>query len=130
MPLLDHIEFAVSDSTASLKFYEAALKPLGIHLAVSVDGAKSGHGARYGLGANGYPTLWIHDGAPPSRGVHVAFSVATRSLVDAFWKAALASGGADNGAPGIRARYHEHYYAAYALDPDGTNVEVVCQTPP
>lgn len=130
MAILDHIEFAVSDAAISCKFYEAALQPLGIGLVISVDASRTGKGARHGLGANGYPTLWIHDGAQPSRGLHVAFSVATRALVDAFWNAALASGGVDNGAPGIRARYHDHYYAAYVLDPDGVNVEVVCQAQP
>ena len=51
-------------------------------------------------------------------------------MVDAFHEVALAAGGVDNGAPGVRAHYHDHYYAAYVLDPDGVNVEVVCQAVP
>ena len=62
-----------------------------------------------------------------SEGVHIAFAAAKRSIVDEFYRAALAAGGQDNGAPGVRTHYHDNYYAAYVLDPDGVNVEVVCQ---
>jgi predicted lactoylglutathione lyase len=56
----------------------------------------------------------------------VAFRVNTRAMVDAFYQAAMAAGGRDNGKPGLRPHYHEHYYAAFVLDPDGHNIEAVC----
>ena len=68
-------------------------------------------------------------GTPNQPPVHVAFRVNRRAMVDAFYKAALAAGGRDNGAPGNRPHYHEHYYGAFVLDPDGHNVEVVCHEP-
>lgn len=129
MTILDHIEFAVSDSSASLNFYKAALRPLGMTIVVSLGPSEVRSGSRYGLGTEGYPRLWIHDGGPSGSGTHIAFSAAKRSQVDAFWKAAVSAGGVDNGPPGVRTRYHDNYYAAYVLDPDGNNIEVVCQTP-
>ncbi|WP_431258699.1 VOC family protein [Roseateles chitinivorans] len=129
MTTLDHIEFAVSDSSASLAFYKAALKPLGMDVVVSLGPSKTRAGSRHGLGADGYPRVWIHDGKEGGAGLHLALSASKRSQVDAFWKSAVAAGGVDNGPPGVRERYHDHYYAAYVLDPDGNNIEVVCQAP-
>ncbi|WP_295521376.1 VOC family protein [uncultured Stenotrophomonas sp.] len=125
MSLLDHIEFAVRDAAVSRAFYACALAPLGIVHVLQVRTATGG--ARHGFGAEGYPCLWFHDKDVPGEGTHIAFAAATRAQVDAFHQAALAAGGVDNGAPGIRERYHPGYYAAYVLDPDGVNVEVVCQ---
>jgi catechol 2,3-dioxygenase-like lactoylglutathione lyase family enzyme len=128
--ILDHIEFAVSDAEASRRFYELALAPLDIVRIITVgpDRTRTG-GTRHGFGKDAYPSLWIHDNESPGAGTHIAFSAQSRTLVDAFHKAALEAGGVDNGPPGIRMRYHAHYYAAYVLDPDGVNVEVVCQGP-
>ena len=84
-------------------------------------------GFRYGLGPQGYPRLWLHDNEETGAPLHLAFSAGTRNIVDQFWKQALLAGGIDNGAPGIRKHYHSQYYAAYVLDPDGNNLEVVCQ---
>ncbi|ACO79401.1 Glyoxalase/Bleomycin resistance protein [Azotobacter vinelandii CA] len=130
MSILDHVEFVVRDAEVSRRFYEQALAPLGFSRIISVgsDRTRSG-GTRHGFGKEGYPRLWIHDNELPGTGTHIAFAVEDRSLVDAFHQAALNAGGSDNGEPGVRARYHEHYYAAYVLDPDGINVEVVCQRP-
>ncbi len=61
--------------------------------------------------------------------MHFAFSANSRAEVDAFHEAALAAGGIDNGAPGLRPHYHEHYYGAFVLDPDGNNIEAVCHRP-
>ena len=130
MTVLDHIEFAVRDAEASRRFYELALAPLGITRIITVGPQRTRTGGtRHGFGKDAYPTLWIHDNEPPGAGTHIAFAAPNRTLVDAFHEAALEAGGSDNGPPGIRARYHEHYYAAYVLDPDGINVEVVCQQP-
>lgn len=130
MSVVDHIEFAVRDAGISKRFYERALAPLGFEVIISLgpDRTRTG-GTRHGLGMNGYPCLWLHDKESPGTGTHIAFAAGRRSLVDAFHQAALEAGGIDNGRPGIRQHYHANYYAAYVLDPDGVNVEVVCQAP-
>jgi catechol 2,3-dioxygenase-like lactoylglutathione lyase family enzyme len=127
-PILDHIEFAVRDADASRHFYEHALAPLGIVRVITVTPERTLKGrARYGFGVDGYPSLWIHDNESPNGCTHLAFAAQNRAAVDAFYRAAVSAGGIDNGAPGIRSHYHALYYAAYVLDPDGVNVEVVCQ---
>jgi len=83
-----------------------------------------------GLGIAPHPDFWISSGKPNVPPLHVAFRSDSRAQVDAFYKAAMAAGGRDNGGPGIRPHYHENYYAAFVLDPDGHNIEVVCQSPP
>ncbi len=121
MPI-DHVTATVSDFEAAKKFYEAALKPLGYSLQADF-GSAAGFGPPGGM-----PDFWI--GSNPERGAsHVAFSASGRQAVDAFYEAAMAAGGKDNGAPGIREHYHENYYGAFVHDPDGNNIEAVCQTP-
>ena len=129
MTVIDHIEIGVSDVAASRRFYEAALAPLGLSLVVSVDPARTARGtARHGFGRDGYPSIWIHGEEGAGRPVHIAFAAGTRAGVDAFHAAALTAGGAEDGEPGVRERYHPHYYAAFVLDPDGNNIEAVCQS--
>jgi catechol 2,3-dioxygenase-like lactoylglutathione lyase family enzyme len=70
--------------------------------------------------------FWVSGGGARGTGIHVAFTAASRTEVDAFHAAGLASGGTDNGAPGLRPHYHPSYYGAFLLDPDGINVEAVC----
>jgi catechol 2,3-dioxygenase-like lactoylglutathione lyase family enzyme len=70
-----------------------------------------------------------HGGPVVTRGCHLCWAAPDRAAVDAFHAAALAAGGTDNGAPGLRPHYHAHYYGAFVLDPDGNNVEAVCHTP-
>lgn len=83
-----------------------------------------------GLGANNNPFLWIGDGGRLSGGrMHIALTAPNRAAVDAFYAAALAAGGTDNGAPGLRPHYHATYYAAFVHDPDGHNIEAVCHVP-
>jgi catechol 2,3-dioxygenase-like lactoylglutathione lyase family enzyme len=120
--MLDHLGLRVSDYPRSKRFYEAALAPLGYKVLMEFDGPVAG------LGADGKPDFWISEGKT-GEPVHVAFASASRSPVDAFHRAALAAGGRDNGAPGVRAEYHPTYYGAFVLDPDGNNVEAVCHTP-
>ena len=127
--MLDHLGLAVADLARSRVFYEAALRPIGIELLMEVTAAQTGHGNGLGFGANGKPFFWIGDRSPASAGVHVAFAVPTRALVDAFHTVALAAGGQDNGAPGLRPHYHPNYYGAFVLDPDGNNIEAVCHAP-
>ena len=86
-------------------------------------------GTACGYGKDGKPFFWFGDKEKVGKGFHIAFAVDKRKLVDAFYKAALAAGGKDNGAPGLRPHYHSNYYGAFVHDPDGHNVEVVCHLP-
>lgn len=126
--MLDHIGLAVSDIRRSRTFYEAALAPLGLAVLTEFgpDQSPSG-GTVLGFGRDGDPFFWIGDNERPGEGTHVAFRAADRASVDAFHKAALAAGGRDHGAPGLRPVYGPDYYAAFVLDPDGINVEAVCR---
>ncbi len=128
--MLDHVGIAVSDTTRSKKFYDATLAPIGIALIMEIPGnvTESG-GVACGYGKDGKPFFWFGDNEKVGQGFHVAFTVETRAEVDAFHAAALAAGGVDNGAPGLRPHYHEHYYGAFIYDPDGHNIEAVCHTP-
>lgn len=124
--MIDHIGFSVSDLARSRGFYEAALAPLGITVLMEVtEQMTGGHGAHLGLGRDGNPFFWIGSGKPAATGVHVAFAASDSATVDAFHAAALAAGGHDNGAPGLRPEYHPGYYGAFVTDPDGNNIEAV-----
>jgi catechol 2,3-dioxygenase-like lactoylglutathione lyase family enzyme len=128
--VLDHIEFVVADANRSRRFYEAALRPFGMTVIIHVGPAQTRTGGtRYGLGRNGYPRIWFHDGGAPGSPMHLALATTCRRVVETFHAAALAAGGTDNGAPGVRERYHSNYYAAFVLDLDGNNIEAVCQVP-
>jgi catechol 2,3-dioxygenase-like lactoylglutathione lyase family enzyme len=126
---LDHINLSVSDFAAAKAFYAAALKPLGISILMEFPKAVTGTRDFAGLGADGKPFFWLSDTGKVTPGVHVAFAADSRAEVDAFYAAAIAAGGRDNGKPGIRAHYHPAYYGAFVLDADGNNVEAVCHTP-
>ncbi len=127
--MLDHVSFAVADFARSKAFYETALAPLGITLLMEITPEQSGSGAQAGFGAAGKAFFWIGAGNRLQGNLHVAFAAKDRATVDAFYKSALAAGGRDNGAPGIRAHYHPNYYGAFVLDPDGHNIEAVCHAP-
>jgi catechol 2,3-dioxygenase-like lactoylglutathione lyase family enzyme len=119
--ILDHVGLAVSDFARSRAFYAAALAPLGIREVMQWE-THAGYGADR-------PEFWIGEGdAATTQRTHVAFIAASRAVVDAFYAAALAAGGTDNGAPGLRAHYHPNYYGAFVHDPDGHNIEAVCHT--
>ncbi len=122
--MIDHIGIQISDLAHSKAFYEKALAPLGYAVLKTFDFA-------VGYGVEGKPDFWI--GLPQRKGtpdrVHVAFRAKGRADVRAFYEAAIAAGGKDNGAPGVRPQYHEHYYGAFVLDPDGHNIEAVCHEP-
>jgi len=124
--VFDHIGITVADVKRSVDFYELALKPLGIHIEMppTPDLIEAGYEG-YGFGANGKPWFWVGSGRG-SGPIHIAFAAASRSDVDAFHAAAIAAGGRDNGAPGVRAEYHPTYYGAFVFDLDGNNVEAVC----
>ena len=125
--MLDHIGIAVSDSARSGAFYDAALRPLGITLIVEIPGDRS-EASVFGYGRDGEPFFWFGEEETIGEGLHVAFAAATRDEVDAFYRAALAAGASDNGAPGLRPQYGANYYAAFVRDPDGHNIEAVCRS--
>lgn len=124
--MIDHTGFNVSDLRRSLTFYRAALAPIGYQLIVEFPAAVTGASDVAGFGVPPKPDFWVAQGTPNRPPIHVAFRVTARARVDAFYAAALAAGGRDNGAPGPRPHYHEHYYGAFVLDFDGHNIEVVC----
>jgi catechol 2,3-dioxygenase-like lactoylglutathione lyase family enzyme len=128
--MLDHVGFTVSDLNKSKIFYVSALQPLGVTLILEVTPEHSSGGSHAGFGAPNKPFFWIGDDGEAGATVHVAFTSTTRAQVDSFYSAALSAGGTDNGAPGVRPHYHDNYYAAFVLDPDGNNIEAVCHTPP
>ena len=121
--MLDHLVLNVSDIAAARAFYHPVLAALGMRAIM-----EHPEGVGFG-GDDGKPVFWLGRRDPVSHGVHVAFACADHATVDAFHAAALAAGGTDNGAPGPRPMYHEHYYGAFVLDPDGNNVEAVCHLP-
>ena len=120
--MIDHVTANVGDVDAAKQFYSQALAPLGYKLAMEFPSA-----AGFG-NSEGIPDFWIT--ADETRGAaHVAFNAPNRAAVDAFYEAAIAAGGKDNGAPGLRPQYHETYYAAYVHDADGNNIEAVTHRP-
>lgn len=121
--MFDHVGFGVSDLDASKDFYLKALRPLGIAVAMEGPGG-------VGLGRNGKPSLWLWQTQQAPAHLHIAIAAGSRAEVDAFHAAALAAGGQDNGAPGLRPHYHPHYYGAFVIAPDGHNLEAVCHRPP
>ena len=126
--MIDHIGFPVSDYETSKAFYAKALAPLGYGLVMEVPvNEMDAPAAGFGIGGN--PDFWIGGEGGVGNPVHVAITARDRAAVDAFHKAAIAAGGKDNGAPGLRPQYGANYYAAFVLDPDGHNIEAVCYTP-
>lgn len=137
--MLDHMTFRVSDIQKTKAFYTPALAAVGYALAVDVmhgDVHILGYGTPDANGPHGFKIdTWFidgpspHGGHPVTTGCHLCWSAPNRAAVDAFHQAALAHGGRDNGAPGLRPQYHPDYYGAFVIDPDGNNVEAVCHAP-
>ncbi|MGX5722707.1 VOC family protein [Shinella zoogloeoides] len=122
--MFDHVKFGVSDYEASKAFFLKALAPLGV--AVFSEGTPA-----YGveMSSDGKVSLCLYRTEEKPAHLHLAFVAERREQVDAFHRAALEAGGKDNGAPGLRPRYHANYYAAFVIGPDGHNIEAVCHTP-
>ena len=120
--MIDHIGIAVSDLDRSIAFYQKALAPLGYELIRKFEGMAAG------FGKNGKPDFWIGKGEVKGT-AHIAFRAGGRAEVRSFYEAAMAAGAKDNGAPGPRPHYHEHYYGGFVHDPDVHNIEAVCHEP-
>lgn len=125
--MFSHVTVGADDVARAGAFYDAVLATLGI-----VREFRHGPAIAYrGDGPGRFFVMTPFDGAAASagNGVHVAFAAPTRGHVDAFHAAALAAGGSDEGAPGLRPRYHEHYYGAYVRDPEGNKLQAACHDP-
>ncbi len=127
--MIDHTGFTMSNPAVSRAFYEKALSPLGYSVVMEIPTEFTGGKVALGLGEAGKPDFWLAEGTPATPRIHIAFRARSRAEVDAFYQAAIAAGGKDNGPPGLRPHYHPNYYAAFVLDPDGYNVEAVIHTP-
>ena len=120
--MIDHIGIPVANLETSVAFYTKALAPLGYELVMRVEQYAAG------FGVGGKPDFWLGAGKPTDK-IHVAIRAKGRAEVRAFYDAAIAAGGRDNGPPGVRELYHSNYYGAFVLDPDGHNIEAVCHDP-
>jgi catechol 2,3-dioxygenase-like lactoylglutathione lyase family enzyme len=119
--MFDHVMLNVSSRTKSMKFYTPVLEVLGLR-ALYDKGSYTAYGSES-------PQFWLRESEAKdaTRKAHLAFSAASRNLVDKFYQAALAAGGKSNGPPGLR-EHGPHYYAAYVFDLEGNNIEAVCNT--
>jgi len=124
--VIDHTGIGVADVSRSAAFYDSALAALGFRRVRQIPDGVDSDGVGYGTD---YPVFWIDRFHPHSVRQHTAFVARNRAEVDAFHKAAMAAGGTDNGAPGLRDHYRPNYYAAFVLDPDGNNMEAVYRGP-
>jgi catechol 2,3-dioxygenase-like lactoylglutathione lyase family enzyme len=122
--MFDHVKFGVSDYAASKAFFLKALQPLGVEAGAE---GESSYGVELCGKGNSSLCLYQVKGKPVP--LHIAFVADTRQQVEAFYRAALAAGAKDNGAPGLRPHYHANYYAAFVIGPDGHNIEAVCHQP-
>jgi catechol 2,3-dioxygenase-like lactoylglutathione lyase family enzyme len=121
--MLDHVTIGISDIERSKRFYDQALRPLGIERLY-------GDGETFaGYGADRKAFFWIGLRNASQTGAHIAFTARDRETVEIFHRTALAAGGQDNGPPGLRPHYDKNYYGAFVLDPDGHNIEAVCRKP-
>lgn len=127
--MIDHTGVVVANFDHSKRFYDAALGAIGYQKLMEFSAAVTGSTDVAGYGEPDKPDFWLSRGTPNQPPIHVAFRVNDRATVDAFYRAAMAAGGRDNGEPGLRPHYHANYYGAFVLDPDGHNIEAVCHEP-
>ena len=125
--MIDHITLPVSNLERSIRFYTAALAPLGYGLTSSAE-SRIQKGAGFGVkDVEGLRDFWLKEDIESVRGSKycIAFKAENKDIVEQFHHAAISAGGKDNGAPGYRPQYHKDYYAAFVYDPDGYNIEVI-----
>lgn len=127
--IFDHASIGVRDIKRAVAFYEPTLAPLGLEIVMD-----KGFAVAFGNGT-GRQWLWISEpidkdtAVVANNGAHFALIAESRATVRAFYDAAMANGGRDDGAPGLRPEYIPTYYGAFVLDPDGNKVEAVCRKP-
>lgn len=126
--MIDHMGIRVSNIAASRRFYDAVFAAMGGGMRHQVSLEYTGGRVVMGYGRD-MPQFWLTERDTASEAQHVAFAARDRAEVDAFFQAAMAAGGRDNGGPGLRPQYHADYYGAFVLDPDGNNIEAVCHRP-
>jgi catechol 2,3-dioxygenase-like lactoylglutathione lyase family enzyme len=119
--VFDHIGFNVSNFAFAKDFFIKALAPLGVGVTMEGEGWAM-------VGRKGEGNLWFGSFGGIPGPIHVAFAAKSREEVRQFYRAALAAGGKDNGAPGLRTHYHPNYYGAFVIGPDGHNIEAVCHS--
>lgn len=124
--VIDHVSLSVENLSQAKDFYTRALAPLGMEVVGEVGAEVSGTVAFVGFGIGRKGSFWLAARGRQTPQAHICFRASSRAAVDAFYNAALAAGATDNGKPGTRPEYHEDYYAAFVLDPEGHNVEAVC----
>ncbi|MGH8710181.1 MAG: VOC family protein [Burkholderiales bacterium] len=127
--MIDHVSLGVRDLERSRRFYDAALRPLGLVRTVDFQKRGSDYGAMAGSLGVEFTITTEQSGAMPSCGMHLCFRAPDRAAVQAFHAAALVSGGWSDGDPGLRPQYHPDYFAAFVVDPDGHRIEAVCHAP-
>ena len=127
MQLIDHVSISVPSLDSARPFYDAVMAALGAEKVYDQPDAL-GYGVRCSAAEEGHSCLAVYEsaGAAPDPRRHWCFKASSRSQVRAFHEAGLDHGGRDDGAPGLRPHYHEHYYGAFLLDPFGNRVEAVC----
>ena len=125
--IFDHVSVGVGDIKEALAFYTPALAALGLQPVMD-----KGFAVAFGNGS-GRQWLWVSEpiekgrGDGPNNGAHIALLAESRAAVRDFYEVAMANGGRDDGAPGLRPEYMPSYYGAFVLDPDGNKIEAVCR---
>ena len=130
--MIDHLGTYATDFQATKEFYRAVFEPLGysIQMELVTEWDESFPTRRMcAFGPSGKPTFWIIETREPYTPRHIAFTADSRAMVTSFYEVGISAGGIDNGQPGVRPIYHEHYFGAFLLDPDGNNIEAVCHAP-
>lgn len=127
--MIDHISLQVSDLKKSKHFYDNVLVPIGYEKLMEAPKENAMGAMFYGWGDSVKTDFWITEGLQNEPRLHIAFRADNRQQVEEFYKSAIAAGGICNGKPGVRPEYHESYFGAFVLDPDGHNIEAVCHVP-
>jgi len=124
--MIDHVSLSVEDLEGARDFYATALAPLGMQMVGEVTAEQSGSVGFVGFGVGRKGSFWLAHNGRQTPTTHICFRAPTRAAVRDFHAAALGAGARDNGGPGVRAEYHDAYYAAFVLGPEGHNIEAVC----
>lgn len=126
---IDHVSLSVADLARAKAFYTPTLEAIGLNVTMELGPEVTGSVSVIGYGRGRKGSFWVAEDGPQTPKAHVCFRAKSRADVRAFYEAALAAGGTDNGGPGIREVYHPAYYAAFVFDPEGHNIEAVTFEP-